>query len=151
MFVSYSTVVRTPLAVVEQRLDALHDDLDEWAGIAYHEGESLRAKVGPAGDGLAKEVRLEIGTHEVHRKGLVYPVRWVATGARTLFPTMTADLVFSHVGPTQTKIAFDGTYEPPLGPLGRAIDRVALRRVADSTVKDWIDRIASALETESVS
>ena len=49
------------------------------------------------------------------------------------------------------KIVFDGTYEPPLGPLGRAIDRVALRRVADSTVKDWVDRIALALETESVS
>ena len=151
MFVSYSAVVRTPLPVVEQRLDALHDHLDEWAGIAYHEGESLRAKVGPAGDGLAKEVRLEIGSHEIHRKGLVYPVNWVATGARTLFPTMSADLVFSHDGPTQTRITFDGTYEPPLGPLGRVIDRIALRRVADATVKDWVDRIASALEAEPVS
>jgi len=151
MFVSYSTLVRTPLAVVEQRLDALHDDLDEWAGIAYHEGESLRAKVGPAGEGFAKEVRLEIGAHEIHRKGLVYPIKWVATGARTLFPTMSADLVLSHVGPTQTRIVFEGTYEPPLGPLGRVIDRVALRRVADSTVKGWVDRIALALEAESIS
>ncbi len=137
--------------MIEQRLDALHEDLDEWAGIAYHEGESLRAKVGPAFDGLAKEVRLEIGAHEIHRKGLVYPVKWVATGARTLFPTMSADLVLSHVGPTQTRIIFDGTYEPPLGPLGRAIDRVALRRIADSTVKGWVDRIVLALEAETVS
>lgn len=137
--------------MVEQRLDALREDLDEWAGIAYHEGESLRAKVGPGFDGLAKEVRLEIGAHEIHRKGLVYPVKWVATGARTLFPTLSADLVLSHVGPTQTRIVFDGTYEPPLGPLGRAIDRVALRRIAESTVKGWVDRIVLALEAETVS
>jgi hypothetical protein len=151
MFVRYDTQVRTPLSVVERRLDALHDDLDEWAGIAYHEGESLRAKVGPTFEGLAKEVRLEVGAHEVHRKGLVYPVKWVATGARTLFPTMSADLVLMHAGPKETRIVFEGTYEPPLGPLGRVIDRVALRRVAESTVKGWVDRIAEALESESIS
>jgi len=151
VFVRYNTLVEAPLALVEQRLDALHHDLAEWAGVAYHEGESLRAKIGPAVEGLAKEVRLEVGAHEVHRKGLVYPIKWIATGAQTLFPTMSADLVLSHVGPSQTRIIFDGTYEPPLGPLGRAIDRVALRRVADSTVKRWVDRIAMALEVESVS
>jgi hypothetical protein len=151
MFVRYDTVVGVPLGVVEQRFDTLHSDLAEWAGIAYREGESLRAKVGPRVDGLAKEVRLEIGANEVHRKGLVYPVKWVATNAGALFPTMTADLVLSHVGPAQTRITFEGTYEPPMGPLGRVIDRTALRRFADSTVKDWVDRIAHALDTESVS
>jgi hypothetical protein len=64
---------------------------------------------------------------------------------------MTADLVLSHAGPTQTRISFDGTYEPPMGPLGKVIDRIALRRFAESTVKDFVDRIAQALEAESVS
>lgn len=150
MFVHYETLVRVPLGVVEQRLNAINGDLDEWAGIAYREGESLRARVGPHVDGLAKEVRLEIGAHEIHRKGLVYPIRWVATGASSLFPTMTADLVLSHVGRTQTKLTFEGTYEPPMGPLGRVIDRIAFRKLADATVKTWVDRIAQALEAESV-
>lgn len=151
MFVHYYTLVEVPLGVVEQRLDALRGDLDEWAGIAYREGESLRAKVGPNVDGFAKEVKLEIGAPEIHRKGLVYPIRWVATGAGALFPTMSADLVLAHVGLTRTKITFEGTYEPPMGPLGRVIDRIVLGRFADSTVKDWVDRIARALTTESVS
>src|SRR3989337_1193095 len=109
MFVKYETVVGVPLGVVEQRLDALHGDLAEWAGIAYRQGESLRAKVGPGVDGLAKEVRLQIGAHEIHRQGLVYPIKWVATNASALFPTMTADLVLSHVGPSRTRISFEGT------------------------------------------
>ncbi|MEX1125016.1 MAG: hypothetical protein WD895_00040 [Acidimicrobiia bacterium] len=150
MFVHYETLVRVPLGVVEQRLNAINDDLDEWAGIAYRKGESLRARVGPHVDGLAKEVRLEIGAHEIHRKGLVYPIRWVATGASSLFPTMTADLVLSHVGLTQTKLTFEGTYEPPMGPLGKMIDRIAFRKLADATVKTWVDRIAQALDAESV-
>ncbi len=151
MFVHYAAFVHVPLGTVEQRLDALNADLYEWAGIAYREGESLRTRVGPRGDGLAKEVRLEIGPHEVQRKGLVYPITWVATGASSLFPTMTADLVLSHAGSIGTRISFEGTYEPPMGPLGKAIDRVALRRFAESTVQDWVDRLAQALAADPIS
>lgn len=148
MFVHYAAFVHVPLGTVEQRLDALNADLFEWAGIAYRDGESLRARVGPHADGLAKEVRLEIGEAEIQKKGLVYPIKWIATGASSLFPTMTADLVLSHVGSIGTRISFEGTYEPPMGPLGKAIDRVALRRFAESTVRDWVDRIAGAVATE---
>jgi hypothetical protein len=150
MFVHYYTLVEVPLGVVEQRLEGLRSDLDEWAGIAYRNGESLRAMVGPNVDGFAKEVSLEIGVPEVHRKGLIYPLKWVATGAGALFPAMSADLVLSHVGLTRTKITFEGTYEPPMGPLGRVIDRLVFGRFADATVKDWVDRFAQALTAESV-
>jgi hypothetical protein len=148
MFVHYAAFVHVPLGTVERRLDALNADLFEWAGIAYRDGESLRARVGPHADGFAKEVRLEIGEAEIQKKGLVYPIKWIATGASSLFPTMTADLVLSHAGAIGTRISFEGTYEPPMGPLGKAIDRVALRRFAESTVRDWVDRIAGAVATE---
>lgn len=151
MFVHYAVFVHIPLSTVERRLEALNADLYEWAGVAYREGESLHARVGPGVEGLAKEVRLEIGPREVQRKGLVYPIRWVATGASSLFPTLTADLVLSHAGPIGTRISFEGTYEPPMGPLGKAIDRVALRRLAESTVKNWVDRLAQALAAEPIS
>ncbi len=148
MFVHCAAFVHVPLGTVEQRFDAVNANLYEWAGVAYREGESLRARVGPSVDGLAKEVKLEIGPHEVQRKGLVYPIKWVATGASSLFPTMTGDLVLSHVGSIGTRISFEGTYEPPMGPLGKVVDRIALRRVADSTVQNWVDRIAEAVATE---
>ncbi len=147
MFVGYHTHVSLPLAEVENRLDELRSDLGSWADIAYRDGEELRARVGPGGGSLAKEVRLEIGAAEIHRAGLVYPISWSATGAGILFPKLSADLTISHVGSHQTKIGLEGTYEPPLGSLGRVVDRVVLRRVADSTVKAWVDRLADALSS----
>jgi hypothetical protein len=145
MFVSYYTQVPMPMGEVEKRLEDLRSQLGSWADIAYRDGEELRTRVGPSTGSLAKEVRLEIGAVEVHRTGLVYPISWSATGAGILFPRLTADLTFSHVGSDQTRISLEGTYEPPLGSLGRVVDRVVLRRVADSTVKAWIDRLAEAI------
>jgi hypothetical protein len=149
MFVHYETEVTSPMADVEHRLDELRLDLETWADVAYREGEELRALVGPGAGNVAKEVRLEIGIAEIHRSGLIYPVGWSATGAELLFPRLSAELKLSHVGRNRTKITLDGTYQPPLGALGKAVDRVLLRGVAESTVKVWIDRMAAALTAES--
>jgi hypothetical protein len=145
MFIQYFTHVPVPLAEVERRIDHLRAHLEEWADIAYRDGEELRAKVRPGSISQAKQVRLEIGLAEIRRAGLVYPVTWTATGASGLFPRLSADLILSHVGRERTQIALFGTYEPPLGAIGRAIDRVALKNVAEATVKDWVDRVASAV------
>ncbi len=133
------------MAMVERGLDNLRGDLESWADVAYRSGEELRARVGPGEDGFAKEVRLDLGMAEIHRSGLIYPVKWSATGAQGLFPKMDADLILSHAGSQKTKISFEGTYEPPWGPVGQVVDRILLRRVADSTVKTWVDALAHAL------
>ena len=148
MFVHYETEVSLPMAEVEHRLDQIRSDLGSWADVAYREGEELRARVGPGAGSVAKEVRLEIGIAEIHRSGLIYPVGWSATGAERLFPRLSAELSLSHVGRDRTKITLDGTYQPPLGTLGKAVDRVLLRGVAESTVKTWIDRMAAALTAD---
>ena len=145
MFVHYETEVPLPLPDVQRGLDSLQSQLRTLADVAYREGEELRARVGPGAGTLAKEVRLEIGAPEIHRSGLVYPVSWIAVGAEMLFPRLNADLIVSHAGPDQTRIIMDGTYQPPLGPLGRVVDRVLLRRVAESTVKTWVDRLAESI------
>jgi hypothetical protein len=148
VFIHYFTHVPVNLSVVERRLDGLRANLEEWADVAYREGEELRARVGPAVDGYAKEIRLEIGKAEIHRSGLIYPVKWTAVGAEGLFPRLSAELVLSHVGSDRTKVSFQGTYQPPLGPIGRMVDRVLLGRVAESTVKNWVDRLAEAVSSE---
>ncbi|HEY4606025.1 MAG TPA: hypothetical protein VIH55_00135, partial [Acidimicrobiia bacterium] len=142
MFVSYQTQVSLPMAEVENRLADLRSLLGSWADVAYRDGEELRTRVGPSSGTFAKEVQLEIGVAEIHRAGLVYPISWYATGAGVLFPRLSADLTVSHVGHEQTRLRLEGTYEPPLGPLGKVVDRVLLRKVADATVKAWIDRLA---------
>ncbi len=148
MFIHYFTHVPVNLGVVQRRLDLTRTNLEEWADVAYREGEELRARVGPSVDGFAKEIRLEIGKAEIHRSGLVYPIKWTAIGAQALFPRLTAELILSHVGPERTKILFEGTYEPPLGAIGRMVDRVLLGRVAEATVQNWVDRLAEAVSSE---
>ena len=148
MFVHYFAYVPLHLGVVEHRLDSLRDDLEGWAGVAYREGEELRAKVGPSIDGRAKEVTLEIGIAEIHRSGLVYPISWTAIGAQALFPKLTGELVLSHVGPAKTKLSLEATYRPPMGALGKMADRVLLGRFAESTVQNWVDQLAGALTAD---
>jgi hypothetical protein len=148
VFVEYSTKVDAGLAQVEKELDQIRANLQDWADIAYREGEQLRARVGPS-DSLAREVNLEIGVAEIHSSGLVYPIHWTATGATLLFPELRADLVLSKDGSTRTALTLKGTYQPPLGMLGRIADRAGLGRVAEATVRHWIDRLALALSPNS--
>lgn len=145
MFIRHESEVALPLSEVERRLDIVRSDLGSMADVAYREGEELRAKVGPGAGAVAKEVRLFIGTPEIHRTGLIYPVSWSAIGSENLFPRLTADLMLSHVGHDRTKIVLEGTYQPPLGPLGKVMDRTLLRHVAESTVRAWTDRLAESL------
>lgn len=147
MFVHYSTHVSVGLPEVEKRLDSIRTQLEEWADIAYREGEELRSRVGPV-DGLAKSISLDIGVAEIHRSGLVYPIRWTAPGAGALFPELNADLALSQMGPSMTSVTLDGTYEPPLGVVGRVADRIVLGRVADATVRNWVDRLAEAVSSD---
>lgn len=144
MFVHYYTHVPIPMSLVEARIDQVRTDIEHLGDVAYREGENLFANVGP-GASAAKRVKLEIGIPEIHRAGLVYPVKWTATGAEALFPRLMADLTVSHLGPDRTKLSLEGTYEPPFGWIGRAVDRTLLKNVAESTVQSWVDAIAEAV------
>ena len=149
MFVRYYTHVPVGIGLVQEQVGQIRTTLEDWADVVYREGEDLYARVGPVGHRYAKEVVLEIGPAEVRNAGVVYPMRWTAVGAETLFPKLVANLILTHLGPERTTLSLEGTYEPPLGPIGRVVDRVLLRNLAEATVKNWVDRVAEAVSTES--
>lgn len=144
MFVQYSTTVPFGLGTVEKVIGQLDSEMGELADIAYREGEELRSRVGPASM-VAKSVAIEIGSPQLQRRGLVYPLRWSAVGAESLFPEMRADLILTQNGKEETAMTLSGTYDPPLGVVGRALDRALLGRVAEATVRNWMDRLAAAV------
>ena len=43
------------------------------------------------------------------------------------------------------QLAISARYDPPLGAVGRAIDRALLARVAEATVKDFLDRVRDSI------
>jgi hypothetical protein len=105
--------------------------------------------VGPRID-FAREVSIEFGEGKAHADGLAYSMRWRVIGAVGLFPRLSADLLVSPMGKELTRLTFDGNYDPPLGSLGRAIDRLLLGRFADAIVKNWVDRLATALKSDQI-
>jgi hypothetical protein len=51
------------------------------------------------------------------------------------------------MGHDRTTLTLDGTYDPPLGSVGRILDRAILSRVAEATVRNWVDRLAEAVSS----
>ena len=128
--------------------------LDAMATAAYREGEEIRAQVGVGGSeslAVAKTVRLEVGEPVGKQETMLLPIVWEATGTLGLFPRMEAEVVLAALGPVLTQLSLRGSYRPPLGPIGRVLDRALLHRVAEASVKGFVDRVARAIEDASVS
>lgn len=149
MFLEITSHVHAALPEVEKSLDRLRATAEEWADVAYRDGEQLRARVGPT-ENFARTVTLDIGVAELHSYGISYPIHWQASDAHVLFPELTADLILAGRGRKETSLTLRGTYRPPLGALGRMADRALLGRVAEATVRSWMDRLAAALSSESL-
>jgi hypothetical protein len=119
------------------------------ASRANDHGDTLLAEVG-FGDGvrLARKVEIEFGkTMRLASKTLI-PLRWTATGSSGLFPALDADIEVAPLGPETTQIAMSARYVPPLGLLGRVVDRTILFRVAEATLKDFLDGVAEAIRNQ---
>jgi hypothetical protein len=75
----------------------------------------------------------------------ILPLRWRAAGGQGRFPALDADLEVAPLGASATQLSISARYVPPMGAVGRAMDRALLHRVAEATVKDFLDRVADAL------
>jgi hypothetical protein len=58
-----------------------------------------------------------------------------------------ADIEVAPLGADQTHLSISGRYEPPMRAIGRILDRTLLHRVAEATVKDFLDRVAERIRT----
>jgi hypothetical protein len=147
MFVYYFVHVAAPFQTVEPSTLAMVGGLDEFAEQAYRDGEEIRARMGIGGEPplLAKVVRIVAGRALRGDHETTLPLTWEATGTPELFPQMDADLVVAALGPQLTQLSLRGTYRPPLGQIGRVLDRALLHRLAEASVKRFVDQIAAAL------
>jgi hypothetical protein len=58
---------------------------------------------------------------------------------------MEGDLELAPFGPGVTHLAMSGRYTPPFGSVGEALDRAMLNRVAEATVRDFVQRVAERI------
>jgi hypothetical protein len=141
--------VTAPYVTVRDRLLAPTPGwLTNGATDAYADGERLFLTVSATGGEVTvgKRVQVVLGAAYARGEGSVVPLSWSATGAQRLFPTLDADLEIMPMGPDQVMLTLMGRYEPPLGALGRSIDRLVLHRIAEACIRSFLHRIAANLE-----
>jgi hypothetical protein len=117
------------------------------AGAAQQRGDDLLTEVGvgPLGARLGRRVAIELGEPVRFPSMTSLALTWQPVGLEGLLPRLDADLELGSLGQDQTQLAISARYRPPLGAVGRAIDRVLLHRVAEATLKDFLDRLAQAI------
>jgi hypothetical protein len=107
------------------------------------------ARVGPGV--VSRLVRVQVRELSWTAKSGGLALRWEATGTGgKLFPVLDADLTLVDFGTQGTLVALAGVYRPPLGPLGQALDRAVLHRVAVATIRAFLGHVAAKLAGEPV-
>jgi len=135
------------MAEVKERIRDPWGWLAPLADRAYTDGEDeLRVKLGAGASRVAKTVSLRIGAVRIiGADRFLLPLRWEATGPSLLFPVMDANLEVSPQGPSLVELGLWGSYDPPLDWVGRQVDRLVLHRVAEASVRSFLDQAGAAL------
>ena len=133
---------------VGQRVCGCGDWMIPLAGAATAEGDALLVRLGPTGAGTRVGVVARIHLGEcIRRNGQTFvPMRWEAAAHTGLFPVLDGDLEIARLDEGHCRLAIKASYRPPLEALGRFLDAVALHRVAESTVRSFLVRLAAILE-----
>lgn len=146
MMVSDFMSVPLPMDLVQRRISG-SDGLGLLADAAYRRGEEMA--VGPS-QAVAVPVEFTMGVPVVGSNSIAFPISWRAAGSTLLFPHMDAELVLSPLGES-THVEFRGVYTPPMGPVGALLDRVAMHRLAEATVRNFLERLVDLIEVSGAS
>jgi hypothetical protein len=152
MFVRYYLELPLPAGQAEEALlGSSAGWLSAVAGEAQRRGDDLLAEVGvgPLGTRLRRRVTIRLGDPVRFPSMTSLPLTWEPVELEGLLPRLEADIELGALGEDRTQLAISAHYRPPLGALGQRIDRVLLHRVAEATVKDFLDRVGEALTSQA--
>ncbi len=139
--------VNQPYATVRAAMLA---DPQELFRIATGAGQAAQLHVRLGALELGAEIAIEITRIDHKCEPFERPVTtidlaWRSRRGHTLFPLMTASLKIYPLTPTETQLELAGSYHPPLGVVGQAVDAVAMHKLAAASVTSFIREIATYL------
>ena len=147
MFVADETIVAVSFVVARERLARLtgSDGLRSTSEVAYTRESTQLMRVGAGG--LSKLVQVQVRELDGTDTSARFAIRWEATGPGDgLFPVLDADIGLAPAGERGTALTIVGSYRPPLGALGTALDRTILYRVAAATVRRFLAELAAQID-----
>jgi len=146
MFVGDEVPLEVSFAVACGRLTQLTESgaLITTSEDSYSRETGTLTRVGAIG--LSKLVRVQIRELARTENSAGIALRWEATGpGGGLFPVLDADVRLTPAGEHVTLLSMAGSYRPPLGSLGQALDRAILHRVADATIRRFVAKVAARI------
>ncbi len=149
VFLRSFVMVARPSAEVETEIVAGAGKwLPDMAKEANGDGETLLSELGfqVANRRIARRIEVEIGAARAGAGLTFMPIRWHAATDASLFPTLEGELEIAPVGSRRTQLGLSANYSPPLGLVGKIADRALFHRVAEMTIKDFLERIGKRLE-----
>jgi CBS domain-containing protein len=90
-------------------------------------------------------IRISTGVAHNERNRTIIPVRWCAAYAEHMFPDFEGTIEIEPQSRTTAQVTLTGAYRPPLGPVGAALDAVALEGVAHQTADRLVAELAKRL------
>jgi hypothetical protein len=95
---------------------------------------------------LSREVSIRTGSPARLEGRVSIPIEWEAAANPELFPTLRGRLKAIRASRDATELELIATYAPPGGEAGLLVDGVLLHRVAESTLADFLARVAGVVE-----
>jgi hypothetical protein len=119
------------------------------ADAATDDGEAQLLRVGPtvAGRSIGVPVEVRLGPRWTRGGAVAVPIRWESAVLGGLFPVLDGTLVFSRLGEDSTRLELEASYRPPLDAFGELLDRALLHRVAESTIRSFLRRMADTIHS----
>lgn len=114
-------------------------------------GAELRARIGAVEVSADVEIQI-LGVTEAQapdgKPATRIDLTWRSRRSPGLFPELTGALSAYALTPQETQIELAGTYDPPLGLFGQAIDALAMHRIAEASVQRFVSDVAAFLRAE---
>ena len=148
MFLRYYVVVDRPFEEVEAEfLKGAEHWMPGFAAEANGHGARLLSELGFqfAKHRVSRRIELELGPPRQTERVMLMSVKWHAAENSPFFPILDGQLELAMLGIATTQLGLSATYEPPFAVVGRIADRAMLHRVAEITVKDFLERTGTQL------
>jgi hypothetical protein len=146
MFVGDEVLLEVSFATACERLTQLTESgaLTTTSEDSYSRETGTLTRVGAIG--LSKLVRVQMRELARTEKSAGIALRWEAVGpGGGLFPVLDADVRLTPAGEHVTLLSMAGSYRPPLGSLGQALDQAILHRVAAATIRRFVAQVAARI------
>ena len=114
---------------------------------------AAQLRVNIAGIEVATDIAISVKNIEEGAQGATsapatrLQLEWEAAKSPRLFPFMRAELAFYPLTATETQLDFSGSYEPPLGAVGSAMNAIIGHRIAEVSVHRFVTEVAEYLRT----